>query len=35
MQHMADTDAIHTYEGTETTQTLIAERDITDVGART
>jgi len=32
---MADTEAIHTYEGTETIQTLIVGRDITGVGAFT
>jgi glutaryl-CoA dehydrogenase len=35
MRHMADIEAIHTYEGTETIQTLIVGRDITDVGAFT
>ena len=29
MRHMADIEAIHTYEGTETIQTLIVGRDIT------
>jgi glutaryl-CoA dehydrogenase len=33
MRHMADIEAIHTYEGTETMQTLIVGRDITGVGA--
>jgi glutaryl-CoA dehydrogenase len=33
MRHMADIEAIHTYEGTETIQTLIVGRDITGVGA--
>jgi glutaryl-CoA dehydrogenase len=33
MRHMADIEALHTYEGTETIQTLIAGRDITGVGA--
>ena len=33
MRHMADVEAIHTYEGTETIQTLIVGRDITGVGA--
>ncbi|HKD98346.1 MAG TPA: acyl-CoA dehydrogenase family protein [Micromonosporaceae bacterium] len=33
MRHMADMEAIHTYEGTETIQTLIVGRDITGVGA--
>jgi glutaryl-CoA dehydrogenase len=32
---MADIEAIHTYEGTETMQTLIVGRDITGVGAFT
>ncbi len=35
MRHMADVEAIHTYEGTETIQTLIVGRDITGVGAFT
>jgi glutaryl-CoA dehydrogenase len=35
MRHMADIEAIHTYEGTETIQTLIVGRDITGVGAFT
>lgn len=35
MRHMADMEAIHTYEGTETIQTLIVGRDITGVGAFT
>ena len=35
MRHMADIEAIHTYEGTETIQTLIVGRDITGVGAST
>jgi len=35
MRHMADLEAIHTYEGTETIQTLIVGRDITGVGAFT
>jgi len=30
---MADIEAIHTYEGTETMQTLIVGRDITGIGA--
>ena len=30
---MADIEALHTYEGTETIQTLIVGRDITGVGA--
>ena len=33
MRHMADVEAIHTYEGTETIQALIVGRDITGVGA--
>ncbi len=33
VRHMADIEAIHTYEGTETIQTLIVGRDITGVGA--
>jgi glutaryl-CoA dehydrogenase len=33
MRHMADIEAIHTYEGTETIQTLIVGRDITGVAA--
>jgi glutaryl-CoA dehydrogenase len=33
MRHMADMEAIHTYEGTETIQTLIVGRDITGVSA--
>ena len=33
MRHMADIEALHTYEGTETIQTLIVGRDITGVGA--
>jgi glutaryl-CoA dehydrogenase len=32
MRHMADIEALQTYEGTETMQTLIAGRDITGVG---
>ena len=35
MRHMADLEAIHTYEGTESIQTLIVGRDITGVGAFT
>ncbi len=35
MRHMADIEAIHTYEGTETIQTLIVGRDITGVSAFT
>jgi glutaryl-CoA dehydrogenase len=33
MRHLADIEAIHTYEGTETIQTLLVGRDITGVGA--
>jgi glutaryl-CoA dehydrogenase len=33
MRHMADMEAIHTYEGTETIQTLIVGKDISGVGA--
>ena len=33
MRHMADIEAIHTFEGTETMQTLIVGRDITGLGA--
>ena len=33
IRHMADIEAIHTYEGTETMQTLIVGRDITGFGA--
>jgi glutaryl-CoA dehydrogenase len=33
IRHMADIEAIHTYEGTETIQTLIVGKDITGVGA--
>jgi glutaryl-CoA dehydrogenase len=33
MRHMADIEALHTFEGTETIQTLIVGRDITGVGA--
>jgi glutaryl-CoA dehydrogenase len=33
MRHMADIEAIHTFEGTETIQCLIVGRDITGVGA--
>jgi glutaryl-CoA dehydrogenase len=35
MRHLTDMEAIHTYEGTETIQTLIVGRDITGVGAFT
>jgi glutaryl-CoA dehydrogenase len=33
IRHMGDMEAIYTYEGTETMQTLIVGRDITGVGA--
>ena len=33
IRHMADIESIHTFEGTETIQTLIVGRDITGVGA--
>jgi glutaryl-CoA dehydrogenase len=33
VRHMGDIEVIHTYEGTETIQTLIVGRDITGVGA--
>jgi glutaryl-CoA dehydrogenase len=33
MRHMTDLEAIHTFEGTETMQTLIVGRDITGIGA--
>ena len=33
IRHMADLEAIHTFEGTETIQTLIVGRDITGFGA--
>jgi len=35
VRHMADMEAIHTYEGTETIQTLIVGKDITGVSAFT
>ena len=35
MRHMADIEAVHTFEGTETMQTLIVGRDITGVSAFT
>jgi glutaryl-CoA dehydrogenase len=35
MRHLADIEAIHTYEGTETIQSLLVGRDITGVGAFT
>ena len=33
IRHMVDIEAIHTYEGTETMQTLIVGRDITGISA--
>jgi glutaryl-CoA dehydrogenase len=33
IRHMVDNEAVHTFEGTETIQTLIVGRDITGVGA--
>ena len=33
IRHMADIEAIHTFEGTETMQALIVGRDITGIGA--
>jgi glutaryl-CoA dehydrogenase len=33
IRHMGDIEIIHTYEGTETMQTLIVGRDITGIGA--
>lgn len=33
MRHMADIESVHTFEGTETMQTLIVGRDITGFGA--
>jgi glutaryl-CoA dehydrogenase len=33
MRHMADVEAVHTFEGTETMQTLIVGRDITGISA--
>jgi glutaryl-CoA dehydrogenase len=33
MRHMADIEAVHTFEGTETMQTLIVGRDVTGMGA--
>ncbi|OZM71785.1 acyl-CoA dehydrogenase [Amycolatopsis antarctica] len=35
IRHMADIESIHTFEGTETMQTLIVGRDITGIGAFT
>ena len=33
IRHMADLEAIHTFEGTQTMQTLIVGRDITGISA--
>ena len=33
IRHMADIESIHTFEGTETIQSLIVGRDITGIGA--
>jgi glutaryl-CoA dehydrogenase len=33
IRHMADVEAVHTFEGTETIQTLIVGRDITGLSA--
>jgi glutaryl-CoA dehydrogenase len=33
IRHMVDNEAVHTFEGTETMQTLIVGRDITGIGA--
>jgi glutaryl-CoA dehydrogenase len=33
IRHMGDIEVVHTYEGTDTVQTLIVGRDITGVGA--
>nr|MBA3249835.1 acyl-CoA dehydrogenase [Geodermatophilaceae bacterium] len=35
MRHLADIESVHSYEGTETIQTLLVGRDITGVGAFT
>jgi len=35
IRHQMDIEAIHTYEGTETIQTLLVGRDITGIGALT
>jgi len=35
IRHMVDNEAVHTFEGTETMQTLIVGRDITGIGAFT
>jgi glutaryl-CoA dehydrogenase len=35
IRHMVDVEAVHTFEGTETMQTLIVGRDITGIGAFT
>jgi glutaryl-CoA dehydrogenase len=32
-RHWADIEAVHTFEGTETIQTLIVGRDVTGIGA--
>jgi glutaryl-CoA dehydrogenase len=33
IRHMVDIESIHTFEGTETIQTLLVGRDITGIGA--
>jgi glutaryl-CoA dehydrogenase len=33
IRHMADIEAVHTFEGTETIQTLIVGKDITGISA--
>jgi glutaryl-CoA dehydrogenase len=33
IRHMSDIEVLHTFEGTETIQTLIVGRDITGIGA--
>ena len=33
IRHMADIEAIHTYEGTESVQALLIGRDITGISA--
>jgi glutaryl-CoA dehydrogenase len=33
IRHMTDIEVLHTYEGTETMQTLIVGRDIAGIGA--
>ncbi|MCE0768227.1 hypothetical protein LWC35_35835 [Pseudonocardia kujensis] len=35
MRHMADVEAVHTFEGTETMQALIVGRDLTGISAFT